>query len=345
MQSVDRSPCLVIKQDHEACCILARMNPDSYMVESRGCFVCRYCGAISDVVYDIPAELCAMNMEANGRERRKPLGEPVFEECAARTDLYPGFKDNRSHYRRLQYRNRLSFSTGVRKKVKRKAQLNNVCTQLGLRRKDIREMAWKIFLQCIERRLTSGGIICGRSVRASVRGLMLNAVRFACMIQKHELFVSELIGWTREDRKKNRDFVSSYPIVYAVVREMGFKKVVDQAAKATSNIHVVGERYGLPMEIIRKAEDVMNRARLNTTGKRPMPFAAAYLYFAASVEQVDVDVKVLSAVVGTSAMTINTRCDEIVGALADDADAERYLVLKGKKHVVARQRQGVFVSA
>lgn len=285
------------------CCTGAEANSMNYLVESHGVLVCRFCGLQHENIY-----VMGLGVQENCGMRHRKTSRPVFDKYAIRTDFNPKKANNSVHYAGLRKKN--VWSNPHKTIYKRKIDLVHKCAAMNLKQKDIQDMAWQILLTCLEQRLTV-------KTRCTLDGLILTSIYFACRIQRYDIFMSDVIGKTRVERKKNAGFVTAYPHVLRVVKTMGYKDCLNRNQFIIEDIFKVGSNMDLEMCVIQNAETMMKQASdsLNMLGKRRVPYAAACLFLAASVGNVEIDIKKLAEKAGTSPVTINSRCGQIASIL------------------------------
>ena len=144
------------------------------------------------------------------------------------------------------------------------------------------------------------GLIHGRSIRAFAAA----SVYISCRLNGFTLTIDLLAKLSRESRK------SLNSTVKLIIREL---KISLRQKNLTDILYAIGYRIGLEENTIKRAEEIIHRAKskINLAGKMKEGFAAAAIYIAAKAQGIRISQREIANACGITEVTLRTRKREL----------------------------------
>ena len=271
-----------------------------------GEYVCTSTGEVISRVIDERQEWRAFTPEE--REKRSRVGGPITSAVhdrgftttidysnrdAAGRRLTPRKRYEAQKLRKYQARARIQSSI-ERNLAQAMYELDRLADVLNLPR-NAQEEAARIYRLAVEK-----GLVRGRSIE----NVIAAAIYAACRELQISRTLDEIASYTKCERK---DIARCYRLL---LRELDIKvKTSDPVDYIIRISHVLG----LPGEVVRKAAEILNKAREMgiTAGKDPAGVAGAAVYIAAYLSGVKRTQKEIAQVAGCTEVTIRNRYKEL----------------------------------
>lgn len=277
---------------------------------SKAEYVCLETGeVIEDRVIDERAEWRAFTPEE--RERRARAGSPItptvhdmgfttaidYMDRDASGKVLVNKKYQLSKLRKLQSRTRI-LSSVERNLAQAMNELDRLASALNLP-SYIKEEAARIYREAVIK-----GLVRGRSIESVVA----SAVYLACRIRKLPRTLDEIQEYTKVSRK---EIARCYRML---VRELGIRPTTVDPSDFVPRI---ARDLKLPGSVVKTAIEIINKARDAGVlgGKDPVGSAAAAVYLASKLLNVDVSQKEVANKAGVTEVTVRNRCKEFMDAL------------------------------
>lgn len=292
--------------------------PDKVVYDvSRAEYVCLETGeVIEDRVIDDRAEWRAFTPEE--RERRARTGSPItptvhdmgfttaidYMNRDASGKPLVDKKYQLTKLRKWQARTRILTSV-ERNLAQAMNELDRLASALNLP-SYIKEEAARVYREAVEK-----GLVRGRSIESVIAA----AVYLACRIRKLPRTLDEIQEFTKVGRK---EVARCYRML---VRELGIRPTtVDPTDFVPRIAHVLS----LPGPVVRTAIELLNKAREAGVlgGKDPVGSAAAAVYLACRMLNVEISQKEIANVAGVTEVTVRNRCRELIKVTGVEVEEE-----------------------
>ena len=295
-----------------------RCPPDKVVYDfTKAEYICLETGeVIEDRVIDDRAEWRAFTPEE--RERRARTGSPItptvhdmgfttaidYMDRDASGRVLVDKKYQLSKLRKWQARTRILTSV-ERNLAQAMNELDRLASALNLP-SYIKEEAAKIYREAVER-----GLVRGRSIESVIAA----AVYLACRIRKLPRTLDEIQEYTKANRK---EIARCYRML---IRELGIRVTsVDPADFVPRIAHILG----LPGVVVKTAIEILNKARESgvLSGKDPIGSAAAAVYLACKLHNIDASKRDVAEVAGVTEITVRNRCRELTKVIGVQVEEE-----------------------